>query len=101
MLGGIYGPTSSVIFTGALFPWVHATVLHFYIDLAMNRSRRDIFRLSFQGAAVGLVAGISLTTWINVGQVNHFPHRSFLDTSTEDCTHLPGNYTGWPIPDDK
>ena len=53
-----------------------------------------------QGATFGLLAGMFMTTWINIGQLIYYPHRSHLDTNTANCTHL-GNTTARPILEDK
>ena len=64
-----------------------------YINLLLNLLR-------FQGSTVGVLAGIFMTSWINIGQLIHYPHRSYLDTNVGNCTHL-GNATATPIEEDK
>ena len=46
----------------------------------------------FQGAVAGLLAGLGMTTWINVGQQIYKPWVEILDTNVQNCT-LPPNVT--------
>ena len=63
----------------------------------LSHPNMSLIDIGYQGALVGLLGGLVMSTWMNIGQQVHVPWVEQLDTNVYNCT-LPANTTIPPLP---